>query len=101
MPDTVPVAQASVPVGVEEAYFPFLEPQTPATGTPPVAQLAVVPPFVPIQVQFQGPLPDTEEAVPTVQRLVEGCEERLAPFDEPQEPLVGSKVEYSLVELLY
>ena len=31
----------------------------------------------------------TEEAVPVVQRLVEGGEEKVWPWEVPQEPLVG------------
>jgi len=72
MPETVPVVQAWVPVGVEVAYLPFLDPQTPATGRAPVAQLSVVPLFCPVQVQVQGPEPETEDASPAVQRLVDG-----------------------------
>jgi len=68
----VPVAQAPVPVGVEVTYFPFLEPQTPATGRAPVAQVVLVPEYCPVQVQDQGPEPETEDAVPVAQRLVEG-----------------------------
>ena len=86
----VPVAQARVPVGVVEAYLPFLEPQTPAIGTAPVAQESVVPLFTPMQVQDQGPEPETVEAFPELQRLVKGIEERLAPSEEPQSPLTGS-----------
>ena len=37
-------------------------------------QLAVPPPFDPAQLQLQGPDPDTEVAVPVVQRLVVGVE---------------------------
>ena len=35
-------------------------------------QLAVVPPFVPVQLQFHGPVPDTVVGVPVEQRLVVG-----------------------------
>ena len=56
------------------------------TGIVPVEQAAVLPPEAPLQVQVQGPDPETEEAVPAVQRLVEGAELKLAPLEDPQAP---------------
>jgi len=48
------------------------------------------PPFVPEQVQDQGPLPETTEAVPTEQRFPVGAVTYEPPFAEPQAPLTGS-----------
>jgi hypothetical protein len=58
------------------------------TGTAPVEHDAVVPLFNPVQLHVHGPDPLTEDAVPAVQRLVVGIEPKLAPFDDPQAPLV-------------
>ena len=52
-------------------------------------QLAVVPPFDPIQLHDHGPEPETEEAVPLEQRLFEGAELRVVPLEEPQAPLTA------------
>lgn len=49
-------------------------------------QEASVPPFIPLQLQFQGPGPVTEEALPAVQRLVVGFVGTGVPFAEPQTP---------------
>jgi len=46
----------------------------------------VVPLYTPAQVQVQGPEPDTEDAVPTEQRLVVGAEPIYVPLEEPQTP---------------
>ena len=51
-------------------------------------QVAVVPPFDPLQDQDQGPLPATALAVPALQRLV-GTPESVCPFEDPQVPLIG------------
>jgi hypothetical protein len=59
------------------------------TGTPPVAQESSVPPYCPEQDQVQGPEPETVEAIPRVQRLVVGIEERFCPSEVPQTPLIG------------
>ena len=55
-------------------------------------QLAVVPPFDPAQVQFQGPVPLSELAVPALQRLVAGAEGNVPPLAEPHVPLTGAAV---------
>ena len=36
-------------------------------------QVAVVPPLVPVHVQLHGPVPETVDSVPVVQRLVVGA----------------------------
>ena len=52
-------------------------------------QVAVVPPLLPTQLQFQGPLPATVDAEPPLQRLLVGALARLAPFEEPHAPLIS------------
>lgn len=54
-----------------------------------MAQESSVPPFVPVQLQSQGPEPETEEAVPVVQRLIVGCSVKFCPSLVPQTPLTG------------
>jgi hypothetical protein len=51
-------------------------------------QLAVTPPSLPAQDHAQGPLPETGEGVPVLQRLVVGALVNFVPFDPPQLPLV-------------
>jgi hypothetical protein len=46
----------------------------------------VVPVPLPAHVQFQGPLPETLEAVPVVQRLEDGALETVVPFAVPHVP---------------
>jgi len=57
-------------------------------------QLAVVPPFEPVQLQFQGPVPATVDAVPVEQRLVVGVELTVVPLEAPQAPLASSGAEH-------
>jgi hypothetical protein len=52
-------------------------------------QEADVPPFCPEQVQFQGPLPETEDDVPEEHRLYVGAEENVPLLEEPHWPLTG------------
>lgn len=49
-------------------------------------QGALDPPLRPLQFQFHGPGPVTEEALPVEQRLVVGFVGTGVPFAEPQEP---------------
>ena len=51
-------------------------------------QVAVVPPFNPAQLQFQGPVPVTLDAVPIVQRLDDGTMVTVVLLALPQVPLV-------------
>jgi len=53
MPETVPVAQARVPVGSVDAYLPFLVPQLPLIGALflDAVQEALVPVLAPSQDQ--------------------------------------------------
>jgi hypothetical protein len=52
-------------------------------------QDAVLPPFVPVQLQLHGPEPLTLPAVPAEQRFVVGAVVKLTFTDEPQEPLTA------------
>src|SRR5712671_3635580 len=51
-------------------------------------QLAVEPPSLPAQDHAQGPLPETDEAVPVLQRPVVGAWVKFLPFGPPQLPFV-------------
>ena len=53
-------------------------------------QVAVVPPFVLLQLQFHVTVPVTDEGVPLVQRLAEGAIVKVWPPAVPQVPLIGS-----------
>src|SRR5208283_341863 len=56
-------------------------------------QFALEPPFDPPQVQLHGPLPETEDAVPALQRFEVGALNKLCPFDEPHAPLTSRLAE--------
>jgi hypothetical protein len=49
---------------------------------------AVVPPFKPVQDHANGPAPETDDAVPAVQRLAVGALAMATPFALPQLPFV-------------
>ena len=51
--------------------------------------MAVVPPFDPVQLHDQGPLPLNEVDDPKLQRLVVGADVNVPPFDVPQVPFMG------------
>jgi hypothetical protein len=91
--ETVPVVHRLV-VGLLVRLSPFDEPQAPLTGVgfSDAVHNAVAPPLLPAQLQSQGPLPVTDEAVPVVQRLMAGLLLKLSPFDEPQAPFTGLRV---------
>ena len=59
-----------------------------------------MPPFNPAQLQAQGPVPVTVEALPAEQRLVVGAVGTVVPFADPQAPFtgVGSVVVIALAE---
>jgi hypothetical protein len=73
---------------------PLEEPQVPAIGVTASGALhdARRPPFVLVHVQFQGPVPDTVDAVPIAQRLRVGVEVLAIPLDVPQDALVPGVV---------
>jgi hypothetical protein len=50
----------------------------------------VVPPLEPPQLHVHGPEPATDEAVPAEQRLAEGLDDTVVPFDDPHTPLTGA-----------
>ena len=52
-------------------------------------QLAVVPVFSPVQLQVQGPAPDTAVAVPALHRFVPGAALRFAPSELPHSPFTS------------
>jgi hypothetical protein len=64
------------------------EPHLAATLGNGAAHEAVVPPFTPAQLQFQGPVPVSAEAVPVEQRPVVGAPVVATPLAAPQAPLV-------------
>jgi hypothetical protein len=55
-------------------------------------QLEVGPPLSPAHDHAQGPVPVTAVLVPVVQSPVVGIEEKVRPFDVPQEPFTGVDV---------
>ena len=54
-------------------------------------QEALVPPLLPLQVQVQGPEPETALAVPALHKFVVGAEEKEEPLAESQAPLIGGQ----------
>ena len=88
--DAVPALQRFA-VGVLVRSAPFEDPHAPFTGVAEAfaEQVAVVPPLLPTQLQFQGPLPATVDAEPPLQRLLVGALARLTPFEEPHAPLIS------------
>jgi hypothetical protein len=90
-PETVEATPAvqRLAVGIDGKLAPLEDPQAPFTADIlPVAQLAEDPPLIPAQLHVQGPEPETLEELPALQRLAVGIEERLAPLEDPQAPLV-------------
>jgi hypothetical protein len=86
--DAEPVAQRLV-VGALAKERLLDAPQEPLTTVVAVLaeQSAVLPPLVPLQFQYQGPLPSILEAEPVEQKLSVGALLMLIPLEEPQEPL--------------
>ena len=83
--EAVPAVQRFA-VGAVLTDAPFALPHAPFVSSK-AEQLAVVPPLEPAQVQLQGPLPLTLEAVPALQRFAVGALVRSAAFEEPHAPL--------------
>ena len=65
------------------------------------AQLALLPPLLPVQFQFQGPLPVTAEAVPAEQKLAVGAAMELKPLELPHVPLTGAETEAKLAVMFW
>jgi hypothetical protein len=88
--DGVPALQSPL-VGAALVITPFAEPHWPLTGCAEEAsgaeQYAVVPPWLPAQVQFQGPLPVTVDGVPALQSPLVGAVPVMTPFAEPHVPI--------------
>jgi hypothetical protein len=61
---------------------------------------AVPPPFAPTQLQFQGPVPVTDEALPAAQKFVAGIEETVLPLADPHEPTTGEEAEATVTVTL-
>ena len=88
--ETVPVVQSPV-VGLVLTALPLAVPHEPFTAATEAEQLAVVPPLLPAQDQFHGPLPVTVEAVPIVQSPVLGAVLTAVPLAVPQEPFTAEE----------
>ena len=94
LPDTdeaEPTEQRLV-VGADATVVPLAVPHEPLTTVVVdllAEQLAVVPPFEPAHVHDHGPVPLTDEAEPTEQRLVVGAVETVLLLELPQEPFTG------------
>jgi hypothetical protein len=71
----------------------------PATVTD-AEQVAVVPPLEPPQLQVHGPEPATDDAVPAEQRLAEGLEDVVVPFDDPHTPLTAAGAAFTATVVL-
>jgi hypothetical protein len=92
----VPVTAVALPVeqnpavGAVEKFNPFDVPHVPFTLTGAAEygalQDAVVPPPVPVQLQFHGPVPVTAVAVPEEQNPVVGAVDTPTPFAPPHTP---------------
>ena len=59
-------------------------------------QGAVVPPFWPVQLQLQRPVPVTPAGVPAAQKLAVGTAAKLPPLLVPQSPLTGSAAKLAI-----
>ena len=90
--EAVPIVQSPV-VGAVLTALPLAVPQEPFTAEEATGaeQLAVVPPLLPAQDQFHGPLPVTAEAVPTLQSPVVGALLTAVPLAVPQEPFTAEE----------
>ncbi len=84
--DAVPEAHR-LTVGAELTETPFALPHAPLTSSGAV-QDAFEPPFVPAHVQLKGPVPDTFEGTPVLQRLAVGALNTATLLAVPQAPLV-------------
>jgi hypothetical protein len=73
-------------VGVLRKLSLFAEPQAPSRFA---EQLTLAPPYDPAQVQFHGPVPETADAVPALQRFDVGVAKKPSPLAEPQTALIA------------
>lgn len=83
-----PLSDAEVP----EVQAPAVPEQAPLTtaASKGAEQDAVLPPPVPVQLQFHGPVPVTAVAVPAAHNPVVGADVLATPFAGPHEPLTGA-----------
>lgn len=100
-PERLPVPAGASNVSQKATAEPNCKPQFPATGVvgedppPPdpdpadAVQVALAPPLAPPQLHVQGPEPPTADAVPALQRFVEGDDETFVPLAAPHTPLIG------------
>lgn len=86
--DGVPLLQRLV-VGIVVVLIPCEVPQVALTARVGAVHGAFAPPFDPAQVQFQGPVPETVDGEPVVQRLVVGVDETALLCEVPQTPATG------------
>ena len=79
-------------VGAEKTLVPCALPHAPLTAVVVLLaeQLAVAPPLEPVQDHDQGPVPETLDVAPTVQRFVVGATLTLVPFALPQVPATAA-----------
>jgi hypothetical protein len=89
--DPVPVTDEAVPaehspvVGAKITGTLLASPHTPFTRSGAL-QLALLPPLLPAHLQFHGPAPVTDEAMPAVHSPVVGAEVTPTPLAEPHTP---------------
>jgi hypothetical protein len=88
--EAVPIVQSPV-LGAVLTALPLAVPHEPFTAATEAEQLAVVPPLLPVQDQFHGPLPVTPEAVPTLQSPVVGALLTAVPLALPHEPFTADE----------
>ena len=60
----------------------------------------MVPPLEPPQLHVHGPEPATDDAVPAEQRLAEGLDDAVVPFDDPHTPLTGAGAAFTATVVL-
>jgi hypothetical protein len=63
-------------------------------------QVAVAPPLEPPQLHVHGPEPATDDAVPAEQRLAEGLDDAVVPFDDPHTPLTAPEAAFTATVVL-
>jgi hypothetical protein len=83
-----------LPAGATVVITPFAGPHCPFTGAAGAEQLADVPPPIPAQFQFHGPLPVTVEGVPALHSPPEGAASAVTPFADPHAPFACTGAEH-------
>ena len=88
-----PVVQKLVVGAVVKVHLSLL-PQVPLTGAGVklAEHVAVAPPLVPVQVQFQGPVPVTAVGDPVLQKLIVGAVVNVPLSLEPHVPLTAIRL---------